>query len=83
MDVINWEDRLRLERKKYEEALYAWAMAALLDKSNPYPHFHAAECAFSMNNLRDAKLALKEAETRMEKEHPLQEKISLLKELWK
>lgn len=71
------------EGKNYEEALRAWAMTALLDKLDPYPHFHAAECSFSMNNLRDAALALKEVERRIEKNHPLEDKIPLLKEAWK
>lgn len=71
------------EGKNYEEALRAWAMTALLDKANPYPHFHAAECSFSMNNLRDAALALQEVERRIEKNHPLEDKIPLLKEAWK
>ncbi len=71
------------EGKKYEDALRAWAMAALLDKDNPYPHFHAAECACSMSNLEDAKHALREAGTRITEDHPLKDRIPLLKEAWK
>ena len=71
------------EEQKYERALTAWAMVALLDKQDPYPHFHAAECAFSMNNLRDATFALKETEARIDPIHPLRDRIPLLKEAWK
>jgi type III secretion system low calcium response chaperone LcrH/SycD len=71
------------EERKYEGALRAWAMAALLDQLDPYPHFHAAECSFSMNNLQDASLALKETEQRIVKNHPLEDRIPLLKEAWK
>lgn len=71
--------------KYYEKAMHAWAMAALIDHENPYPHFHAAECACSLANLDDAKLALRETEIRIEKQedHPLQDRIPLLKEAWK
>ncbi|MCB1135458.1 MAG: tetratricopeptide repeat protein, partial [Chlamydiia bacterium] len=31
-------------RGNYDQALQAYAMAALLDASDPFPHFHAAEC---------------------------------------
>jgi type III secretion system low calcium response chaperone LcrH/SycD len=71
------------EEKKFEQALSAWAMAALLDCKNPYPHYHAAECSLSMNNLKDAKLALKETNKRIEVGHPLYDRIPLLKEAWK
>jgi type III secretion system low calcium response chaperone LcrH/SycD len=70
------------EGQNYEKALYAWAMTALLDQKNPYPHFHAAECSLSLNNIGDAKLALKETENRIGGNHPLQDRIPLLKEVW-
>jgi type III secretion system low calcium response chaperone LcrH/SycD len=73
------------EDRYYKEALNAWAMAAILDKDNPYPHFHAAECACSISNLDDAKHALREAGTRIahDEDHPLKERIPLLQEAWK
>jgi len=71
------------EEKEYERALRAWAMTALLDKKDPYPHFHAAECCFSTRNLKDAALALKETEARIDQNHPLETRICLLKETWK
>lgn len=73
------------EERDYEKAMKAWAMAALLDRENPYPHFYAAECACSMSNLDDAKHALREAEQRIstQENHPLKDRIPLLKEAWK
>lgn len=72
------------EKKDYENALRAWAMTALLDPNSPYPHFHAAECSLSLKSLPNASFALKEAETRIkESEHPLKQRISLLKTSWK
>lgn len=70
------------ESKSYPLALEAWAVAAILKPSDPFPHFHAAECYFSLNNLQEASLALEEAELRSTQENPLQDKISLLRELW-
>ncbi len=73
------------ELKQYEAALKAWAMAAITEKSDPYPHFHAAECAFSMQRLDEARLALTEAELRIakDKNHPLRQRIPALKMTWK
>src|SRR5262249_49793934 len=44
--------------EKYEKALHAYAISALLESSNPYPHFHAFECYESLNNKEDAEKAL-------------------------
>lgn len=71
------------EAGSYRDALHAWAMAALLKKEDPYPHFHAAECCFSLQLKADAAKALQEAKLRSSQEHPLIDKISLLKEQWK
>lgn len=73
------------ESMRYEEALQSWAMAALLDPTNPYPHFHAAECSISLAQLKDAELALDMAAERIRNEttHPLREPIGVLKEAWK
>lgn len=43
---------------KYEKALHAYAMVALLDSDNPYPHFHAYECYEDLQNKDDAEKAL-------------------------
>lgn len=71
------------EAGSYRDALHAWAMAALLKKEDPYPHFHAAECCFSLDLKQDGAKALQEAKIRSSQEHPLSDKISLLKEQWK
>lgn len=73
------------EAARYREALYSWAMAALLKKEDPYPHFHAAECCLSLEMSGDAAKALHESELRIQSEavHPLKEKIGLLKERWR
>ena len=71
------------EGSSYFDALHAWAMAALLKKEDPYPHFHAAECYFSLGESGDAAKALNEASLKIETTHPLAGKISLLKEQWR
>jgi type III secretion system low calcium response chaperone LcrH/SycD len=73
------------EAGSYSDALHSWAMAALLKKEDPYPHFHAAECCFSLKMSSDAALALSESETRIRAEsaHPLKEKIVLLRQQWR
>lgn len=73
------------EAGSYQEALHSWAMAALLKKEDPYPHFHAAECCFSLQILKDAAKALKESEERISSDptHPLKGKIALLRHQWK
>ena len=47
-----------------EQALKAYAMAALLDTRDPYPHYHAYECYMSMNDGREALIALEDARVR-------------------
>jgi type III secretion system low calcium response chaperone LcrH/SycD len=71
------------EGGNYRDALHAWAMAALLKRQDPYPHFHAAECAFSLGDAGDAEKALNEAAKRIENNHPLEGKISLLRQQWR
>jgi type III secretion system low calcium response chaperone LcrH/SycD len=72
------------EAASYSDALHAWAMAALLKKEDPYPHFHAAECCLSLDWIEDSAKALREAEMLIRKDanHPLQRRISLLREQW-
>lgn len=73
------------EAGSYHDALHSWAMASLLKKEDPYPHFHAAECCFSLELSKDAAKALRESETRIHNEpsHPLKSKISALKQQWR
>jgi len=69
---------------QYEKALYAWAMAAILDPENPFPHFHAAECCDSLNQSTDALKALAEAKKRVkDPSHRLYKPIRLLEETWR
>lgn len=70
------------EAGSYLDALHAWAMAALLKKEDPYPHFHAAECYFSLQDKGEGAKALREAKSLLSEEDPLQHKIALLKEQW-
>lgn len=73
------------EAGTYHDALHSWAMAALLKSEDPYPHFHAAECCFSLQMSDDAAKALAESEVRIRKEesHPLKVKIGLLRQQWR
>lgn len=71
------------EGGSYFDALHAWAMSALLQKDDPYPHFHAAECCFSLGDQNEAVKALREASLRIDRAHPLSDKIALLKEQWR
>ena len=70
------------ESKEYEKALYAWSMAAVIDQTVPQPHFHAAECAFSLSKSDEAIAALDEALARAEDYPILQDQIALLKTTW-
>lgn len=72
------------EARSYKEALSSWAMVALLKKEDPYPHFHAAECCFSLNLSEEGTKALNETEARIGAgPHPLQGRVALLREQWK
>lgn len=73
------------EAGSYQDALYSWAMAALLKTEDPYPHFHAAECCLSLNMTKDAAAALQETVIRLQKEpdHPLKGKVDLLRQQWR
>lgn len=70
------------EAESYRDALQAWAMAALLNEKDPFPHFHAAECYFSMQDAEEAGKALFQAQRRMDPDHPLGPKVKLLQEQW-
>ena len=70
------------ENKEYEKALYAWAMAAILNDEDPYPHFHAAECHLSIDKKGEAQLALAAASLRSKENGELQDKIELLRQQW-
>jgi type III secretion system low calcium response chaperone LcrH/SycD len=47
--------------KLYEEAIECYSAAAVQDPSDPYVHWHAADCYFHLDNLVKAKAALDSA----------------------
>ncbi|MBS0626471.1 MAG: tetratricopeptide repeat protein [Verrucomicrobia bacterium] len=72
----------RQENSEYEKALHAWAMAAILKTDDPFPHFHAAECCFSLSQKEEASFALASALSRSETHPVLKDKIALLRQQW-
>lgn len=65
--------------KQYEHALIGWAMAAILDDSDPSVHFQAAICHFHLDQKSEATKAIKEANSRLNPEDTLlKEEITLL-----
>jgi len=69
----------------YTEALHAWGVAALLQEKSPQPHFHAAECYFSLKEYTEAFKALQMAETlvtQSPEDQALLAKIYALKEVY-
>jgi type III secretion low calcium response chaperone LcrH/SycD len=68
---------------KYEDALHAWSLVALLLEEDPFPHFYSAECFVSLKNKEEALLALHAAEERLKErgqEDTLRAKIECLKQ---
>jgi type III secretion system low calcium response chaperone LcrH/SycD len=61
----------------YEASLRAWAILCLLSPSDPFPHFHAAECLLSIGDVLEAEKALCSAQ---KLPGAPQEKIALLQE---
>ena len=52
----------------FEPALKAYAIAALLDTKDPYPHYHAYECYMCMNEGKEALIALEDARERAKRQ---------------
>lgn len=52
-------------QKKYAEAVEAYERAAIYDfkMCDPFPHFHAAECLYSLKKVKRAVVALNSAKT--------------------
>ena len=48
---------VRQAKKKYDEALKAYAAASFFDMHAPKPHYYAAECAFILKDLDSAESA--------------------------
>jgi type III secretion system low calcium response chaperone LcrH/SycD len=73
----------RQMESKFEEALHAWSLVALLVEQDPLPHFYAAECFISLKNKEEALIALLAAEERLKDDgqsHLLHAKIECLKQ---
>ena len=69
--------------KKYEEALKAWSMVSLLNKEDPLPHFHAAECYNALGLFLEGEKELDACKTRINETHQdLLEKVSRLESNW-
>lgn len=47
--------------KDYNNAIESYSAAAIQDPSDPYAHWHAADCYFQLGNLSKAKEALESA----------------------
>jgi type III secretion system low calcium response chaperone LcrH/SycD len=72
-------------QKEYGNAVNNYAVAALLDQTDPYTPFYAAECCFSMGDVERGLEALESAETLAGSEDEfkgLRKKLSLLREAW-
>lgn len=67
-------------QNKWDEALHAWALCALLKEDDPLPHYHAAECLFSKKEKEETQKALMQAKLRC-KDDALLSKIQFLEEL--
>ena len=73
--------------KRYPEAVEAYSAAAHLDEkvSDPYPHFHAAECLYSMGDIKNAWRAIESAR-KLANQKPggamLKSRILLLRKSW-
>jgi type III secretion system low calcium response chaperone LcrH/SycD len=71
--------------KLYPEAIDCYSAAALQDPSDPYAHWHAAECFFHLEDLNKAQEALSsalKAAQDNDSHHPLIPQLSLLAETW-
>lgn len=75
-------------RKKYPEAIEAYGWAAVNDKelADPYPHFHAAECLYSSNEIKRGLQALNSAKAIAIKQgcyQTLLSQLEFLENVWK
>lgn len=71
--------------KGYAEAIECYSAAAIQDPSDPYVHWHAADCFFHSGNLTDANQALDSALTTAkanESYAALIPKLSLISDAW-
>lgn len=69
--------------KQHDQALQPYAIAAMLAKDDPAPHFHAAECFFTLRQNANGMKALDSAEQlAREQDSYLLPRILLLREIW-
>ncbi len=45
-------------QKQFQKAIQAYEIAAALEPTDPYVHFHAANCLHDLGNVKDALFAL-------------------------
>ena len=76
-------------KKEYKQAIEAYEIAVALEPTDPYVHFHAANCYYSLGNIEDALFAL-ECAKRAIKSQPatdslknLSRHIALIYKTWK
>lgn len=74
-------------QKLYTQAVEAYGLAAIYDekKSDPSPHFHAAECLLTLGEVKQALKALRSAKAIARKaghHEGLLDKIAVLQETW-
>ena len=68
----------------YTDALKAWGMAALIDASDPIPHYHAVECYLALEDYTEGLKALRATKSRLTDTHQeLREKVENLESSWK
>lgn len=72
--------------KEYKDAIGAYALASLLDKTNPYIHLYAAECFFALQQGPQGLNALKAVDQLakgQEQYAQLISRVALLRKTWK
>ena len=67
--------------QKYQAAVQAWGVLALLSGHAPDAHFHAAECLLSWGEREEALKALQYAEQTLNSNTDLSAKLQTLKEV--
>lgn len=66
-------------QQRYTEALQAWGMAAILNATDPTPHFHAAECYNALQDNEEGMKAVRATKSRLTQAHKtLETKVSNL-----
>ena len=67
----------------WEKAAKAWEMATLIQREDPLPYVHLAECCFAMDNIKKALEALKAAKSlNIKNSREVTKKILFLEDTW-